>query len=598
MRRLSVLLVLALLSAAAAAAEDLSARLAPAVAYNDSEVTVTVSIGEVEEAVTGLTLRVPEGFSVEGPYRGGIRTTIVNGVRRSWTEYRFAVHPPRDAAGRFKVGPVLVRRASGRVTELPVGTLRLGRRPPRGVRFLVQAVPPSGPVGMPFVARYRILYSGRPDENPDVFGEARSPLGLTGLSLPLLARTDLKIEPVALPRDRLARSIRVSDRLALDFERGFQEVDGAIYRALEFSVRVTPLAPGEIDLSGEVGMALVSGTVKQRDFFGRVVEVPRTREYRAATGPAAYRTEELPEEGRPPDFTGAVGRFRIEADARPREVNAFDPVEVTVTVSGEGPLERVALPRWSKNPALARDFEVDADVDPGRIAGGKKVFRVIFRPRSAKVTALPPLPFSFYDPWARRYETVTSKPVPLTVHDVKTVRPEEAVGKAAPESPRRAPREAPVALPGIPANYARPDARPARLSRSPGLFSGAFPAVVLGPLVLFLAAWWWDARRSRPRRVPRKSPLSRALATLARAGTPDEAAEAVTAYVRARLELPPGALTAREIRRALEARLAPPEVVERVERAQEELEAARFAGAAAVPEGWDALLREVDGCLG
>jgi len=588
--RTAIALLGLLLAATLASGEDIRVRLTGKAAYTDEPFGVMVEIGEVDETITDLALTVPDGFTASRPIRRGQRSTTMNGVTRSWVEFAFRVEPPGDANGEYAIGPMVVTYESGKTERVPVGSIRLGPRPAGDVLFRVSAEPPTGPIALPFTVTYRVLYSGELAEGRDAFGDSRTPLGLTGFDLAILSRADLRVESVEPASG--SRPIRLGrDRVAF-FRTGHAEEDGKLYRMLQCSFRVTPLVAEDIDLSGRVGLALHDGTERRRDVFGRLREVAKTREARASTGDAVYRVAPLPERGRPAGFNGAVGRFTIEAVPAEREVNAFDPIEVTVTVRGRGVLERVALPRWSEFPGIAREFDLDADVDPGEVEGEAKVFRVTFRARSSAVTALPALPFPHYDPWRGDYVTVLSKPVPLTVRDVKTVRPEDAVGGA---SGPAAAAETPTRRLGIGANFATLD-ESGTLAGRPPLFSLGF-ILLLGLPPLAGAAWLVIARRrARPRDVPAGTPLSRALGALARADDADAAAEAFSGYFRDRLELSGGELTTREIERALVARVVPPETTERVVAAQDALVACRFAGGDA-PVGLEDLLREVDRCL-
>ncbi|MCU0727515.1 MAG: hypothetical protein MUE73_17290, partial [Planctomycetes bacterium] len=376
---------------------------------------------------------------------------------------------------------------------------------------------------------------------------------------------------------------------------GSAQEEAGLYRTLEFALKVTPLEAGEVPIGGEVGLALVAGRERRQDFFGRVVLVPSGKEHRSDAGAAVYRVEPLPAQGRPAGFTGAVGRYAIAATASPVDVNAFDPVEVAVTVTGDGLLDRLSLPRYSDFPEIARDFEIDADADPGKVEGGEKRFRVVFRPRSAAVTALPALPFPYYDPAAKRYEVARSAPIPLVVHEVKTVRPEEAVGPAVPAG-GAAPAGPVRALVGIAANYDRLSGESGRLAPPPPLFTPGFITLLAVPPLLAGLAFLVAARRRRGGTV-RGSALGRALDPVREPESAEEAAGAFARYFAEKLSLPGGELTTAELGTALSARLVPPEVAGRILAAHERIVSARFAGGGGAPAGWADALREVDRCL-
>lgn len=601
-RRLWILLPAFLLVALSAdlvlAEDDVTARLVEGFVYDDGVAMVRVEIGRVSEDIVKAVLVVPDGFRTEGPIGGSRRTTTINGVTRSVAEIGFRVTPPAGASGEYEIGPLELTKRSGAVVKIPVGRLKVGRRPEQGVRFTVTLEPPGGPVMMPFIARYRVLYSGEVDEDEDAFGSARHPLGLTSLTLPFLTGSDVKVKPGPGPDGDPAGNIRLGDQV-LRVYAGHLDAGGTIYRTLEFSLEVTPLVTGSIDLAGTVGMSLVTGTRRQKDFFGRVVEVPMAEERRAGTGVATYEVKDLPTAGRPPGFTGAVGRYTIEADPQPREVNAFDPIEVAITVRGEGVLERISLPRWADLPEIARDFEVDSDLDPGEVVDGARVFKVVFRARSSAVVQFPSLPFPFYDPWSRSYRVARTAAVPIAVRNVKTVRPEDAVGTTAPVNPADAPPRTVIGRRlGVGANFTSLDAGSTGPAGS--LFTGWFLVVLIAPPLFTVALFIVNRMRARASDVPRGTPLSRAITALgtdASTLSPDRAEEIFAAYFREQAELPTGELTPAELMRMLQARSVSPEVVSRVAATHRALISARFAGGES-PTDLAAVLREVDACLG
>ena len=593
MRIVSAILGVVLL-ARLAAAQEATARLTADSIYTDEAAEVRVVFGDAEVSIEKLVLTVPEGFRAEGPFGGMRRISMMNGERTSSLEFGFRVVPPPTAEGSFTIGPIVAEIAGKPALTVPVGTLAVGRRPAAAVLFTAEAAPPGGPVGAPFLLRYKILYSGELFLDEDGFGQVRNPSGLTRLSLPILADRRVRVEEGAAAPG--ATALRIDENTTIHVVEGSEKTPGGLFRTLSFTFKVTPLEAAEIPLAGEAGLAIVSGKERQQDFFGRVRIVPVGREQRAAAANVVYRVEPLPEAGRPTGFNGAVGRYAIAADAAPREVNAFDPVTVTVKVPGDGLLDRLALPRFSDFPEIARDFEVDPDTDPGKVEGGAKTFKVVLRPRSAAVTALPPLPFPYYDPLARRYETARSAAIPLVVHEVRTVRPEESVGPAVPAA-GGAPAGPILPLTAVAANYDALSGGSGRLAPQAPLLTPGFLALLAAPPIAAAAAFLLAAARSRRRGAPRGTPLARALSGVRDVGSPEEAATAFARYFAEKLHLPGGELTTAELKTALAARLVDEKVAERVAKVHEEIVAARFAGGGRAPSGWADALREVDRCL-
>src|SRR5690606_40099083 len=51
-----------------------------------------------------------------------------------------------------------------------------------------------------------------------------------------------------------------------------------------------------------------------------------------------------PLDGQPPEFTGAVGRFTVDAEVEPRRLAVGETCRLTVKIAGDGDLTRFAAP--------------------------------------------------------------------------------------------------------------------------------------------------------------------------------------------------------------------------------------------------------------
>ncbi len=132
----------------------------------------------------------------------------------------------------------------------------------------------------------------------------------------------------------------------------------------------------------------------------------------------------LPEQGRPAEFTGAVGRFQLSVEAQPTQVAVGDPVTLRVLVEGEG------------NMAAVQPLQVDAAAgvklyDPkveeeervtNGVYGGRRLFEYILIPEQGGTLNIPPLRFAYFDPHQARYEVLES--APITIHSEGSVEEE------------------------------------------------------------------------------------------------------------------------------------------------------------------------------
>jgi hypothetical protein len=147
------------------------------------------------------------------------------------------------------------------------------------------------------------------------------------------------------------------------------------------------------------------------DPFGHSME---RQEIDVESKPVTLEVKALPPNA-PPEFSGAIGTFTMEADAKPKSVQVGDPITVTANISGRGNFDRVSAPLpedehgWHKYPPSA-NFKQDDDVG---ISGVKK-FETVLTPNEPK-KSVPPLVFSFFDPVNEKYVTLRSDAIPVKI---------------------------------------------------------------------------------------------------------------------------------------------------------------------------------------
>ncbi len=119
----------------------------------------------------------------------------------------------------------------------------------------------------------------------------------------------------------------------------------------------------------------------------------------------------LPTEGRPKDFSGAVGDFQVSSDISPARVAAGDPLTLRLHISGAGNFDRVDptmfdhLDHWKTYPAKSSFTPSDA-------VGykGEKVFEQPLIAAQPGEQSIPGLEFSYFNPNTRHYERAQHTP--------------------------------------------------------------------------------------------------------------------------------------------------------------------------------------------
>lgn len=208
-----------------------------------------------------------------------------------------------------------------------------------------------------------------------------------------------------------------------DKPKQYRDVLGGIqYEVLEFTAQVFGLNTGELTLGPAVlHCNLVMKKRSRRplsgldedffdssifdDFFGGYESVPivlRSTEIPVSVLP-------VPEEGKPADFSGAMGEFRFEAVAGPEQVAVGDPVTVKAVVSGTGNFSSVVLPKFENRKDL-KVYEPKITQE-----AGSKTFEQIVMPLNDSVKEIPEISFSFFNTVTGQYETLRQGPFPISV---------------------------------------------------------------------------------------------------------------------------------------------------------------------------------------
>jgi len=230
------------------------------------------------------------------------------------------------------------------------------------------------------------------------------------------------------------------------------------------------------------------------DFFAPMVQ----KDVELTTDdPPQLEVRELPKEGRPADFTGAIGEFEFQSTRIPDSLKTGEPCQIETVVKGAGNFSLLSAPQ----PFPEEDWKTykgSEDFVPEDVAsfGGTKTFRfnaVPLVPGEKDVG----LAFSYFDPEKGEYREVKSKTakVVITGEVVKSAALAEGRDAAAPQPD--VPQLAPIATNlGAVTGY------------HPLSTAGWFVPVVGGCGVLSLAilgVGWWKVREADPVKEARKA---------------------------------------------------------------------------------------------
>ena len=226
------------------------------------------------------------------------------------------------------------------------------------------------------------------------------------------------------------------------------------YYLYEVDTTLYPKRPGPIDLDqltvaatyptslsvrrGRMSLlddGFLGGSLMEEMLRGSGLNRPRlqvegSRPISIEVAPPQIEIVDVPIDGRPDDYRGAVGSYRIATQASPNAVKAGDPIILRIMLQGDGPMELVEAPPVATNSELTSDFKVADDTLAGYVQDDAKLFSTTIRPRREGVTQVPAIPFSFFDPETESFQTVRSDPISITVEASETLSLDDIVGPA------------------------------------------------------------------------------------------------------------------------------------------------------------------------
>jgi hypothetical protein len=379
---------------------------------------------------------------------------------------------------------------------------------------------------------------------------------------------------------------------------------GKQYATITFQKVLIPVSSGNVTIEpATVACSALTGYKRQRslfddDFFGSdFFGTGRRGIYKTVVVPSNgldLRISDLPLEGRPANFAGHVGEYKIETQATPTEVNVGDPITLTLSLSGPDFLEYVELPPLNEQLRLARDFKVPKERATAEILGKSKVFTQTIRALRLDVKEVPSIELPYFDTVTGTYRVARSEPIPLTVNKTRIITALDAEGVNPMESPGS---EIETWTKGIAFNYEDMGAlvnqrlTPLSWFRSP-LWICLFAGPPLCYVLLLSGIALIRKRNADPTKARARKAFGRLERSLKQAqGSPtsapacDMVQDAFRHYLGDKLRMGKGALTFNDVKEALKARGLDPGTLDRLKILFERCEAGRYAGIGVSSDG-------------
>ena len=174
------------------------------------------------------------------------------------------------------------------------------------------------------------------------------------------------------------------------------------------------LEPLTLDISVEVPS-------NRRDIFGRRATTTVNRTVTA--GNRNIKVKPLPKQGRPENFSGAVGEFDFEVESSKKTLTASEAFNLKLEVSGKGNLMLFELPEpilpsslEIYDPEHSEDIKTSLNGTKGRILDNYTIVT-----NESGQYPIPPISFSFFNPKTKRYKTINSEKIIITASENPSV---------------------------------------------------------------------------------------------------------------------------------------------------------------------------------
>jgi hypothetical protein len=181
-------------------------------------------------------------------------------------------------------------------------------------------------------------------------------------------------------------------------------------RAIRFLYQISPLKSGDLSLTAS---------------FKPLIQLPSTTGRRRVderfdlkSKPVSIVSRSLPTEGRPADFSGAIGNFALNLQADPLSVKTGEPIAMRFTVTGSGSFEFLEPPKptsisgWKFYEPTKLDLQRGKPGKPSRLIFSQNIVP------EQKHNQLPTFRITVFDSKKEQYVTLITDKIPLKVEEV------------------------------------------------------------------------------------------------------------------------------------------------------------------------------------
>ena len=340
-----------------------------------------------------------DGFNIVGGPNQSVSNSWINGVRTFSKTYTYFLSPTER--GRFIIGQASIE-IDGDIyktstVEIQVTEAVDSSASPQSndklmiddIELVVEVSKNNPYLNEPIFIVYKLFFS--PEINIRNLGEIDSPNFKNFWS-----------QKIDIPRLEIKRS----------------SFKGKSFNYVEWKKTLLyPQKVGAIEINPMTLDVSIDTPTNRRDFFGNVIYNQTSN--KVSSKNKVINVKPLPNQGRPKDFSGAVGNFNISLSSNKNELKATESFQLDLKVSGTGNLKLFSLPDLAVPSSLEKydpEYKENVKVSVSGMNGSILNSYTIV-PQFQGKYPIPQIKFTYFNPSTKKYVTIFTKEKIIDVFD-------------------------------------------------------------------------------------------------------------------------------------------------------------------------------------
>ena len=349
-----------------------------------------------------------DGFRVVGGPQQSISNTFINGKRSFSKTFTYFLNPKEQGTLTIAAAEVTIQGDVYKTEPISIAVSKAIDRP-RGTNDVEYLV----------------------DENLHLVAEISNTKPYLNEGINVVYKLYFR-SPIKVSDAREIESPKFVDFWTYDIKIPQLKIERGTYKGEPYSVVVWkkmvlyPQKTGKLALDPLTLNIMVDIPTNRRDFFGNTLykQVNRT----ITAGRRNITTKALPTEGQPENFSGAVGTFDFDVLLNKDVLKASESFQLRVKIKGKGNLSLFELPEITAPNSLEvyePEYKDNINVTLRGMQGVvENTYTIV--PQYQGKFPIPEVSFSYFDPKAERYKTLSSQSQLVNVFEGPSAAPTSA----------------------------------------------------------------------------------------------------------------------------------------------------------------------------